>query len=44
MENISVTLFGIVGAVMREVQPLNVLLIFVTPLGIVGAVVMEVHF
>ena len=37
--NIFVTLFGIVGAVVREVQPSNVEVIFVTLLGIAGAVV-----
>ena len=40
---IFVTLFGIAGAVVREVQPLNVRYILVTLFGIVGAVVREVQ-
>ena len=43
MLNILVTLFGIAGAVIREVQSENVHLISVTPFGIVGAVVREVQ-
>ena len=41
---ISFTLFGIAGAVVREVQPANVLDIFVTLFGIVGAVVSDWQF
>ena len=41
MSVISVTLFGIAGAVERDVQPENVLRIFVTLFGITGAVVRE---
>ena len=43
MPDISVTLFGIVGAVVRDVQPSNVRSILVTPFGITGAVVSEVQ-
>ena len=43
MRYILFTLFGIVGAVVREVQPQNVAVISVTLLGIVGAVVREVQ-
>ena len=43
MPYIFVTLLGITGAVVRLVQPENVLNIFVTPFGIVGAVVSEVQ-
>ena len=38
---ISVTLFGITGAVVSLVQPQNVLVIFVTLFGIAGTVVRE---
>ena len=41
MPDIFVTLLGIVGAVVREVQSENVPSIFVTLFGIAGAVVME---
>lgn len=41
---ISVTLFGIAGAVVSEVQPENVKDILVTPFGIAGAVLREVQF
>ena len=39
--SISVTLLGIVEAVVREVQPKNVLDIFVTPSGISGATIRD---
>ena len=43
MPSILVTLFGIAGAVVREMQSLNVLSIFVTLLGIAGTVVRDVQ-
>ena len=43
MLDISVTLFGITGAVVNDLQTENVLSIFVTLFGITGAVVKDVH-